>query len=725
MANRKIRRIRSSKDGPTYVFNSSFEERKTCEYLRNLMHSVYLQKKSSGLLDFSAAILGKGIITDCIKREYQVNSRDLKKLEEWCIGRNDFPLPKHLTEDLLRRHIASRLEKRIKALSRGGASDVEKRLVELQKTFNLTDAERDLVAFFYMKRTCEMVREYLDNSSNVDDFSEMSKLRGHGDMLLGSTRAEFQKVFARGIIFNANLFERNHQRNTSMEIMSWNTDYLSGIGNTKLGTDFFDKKNDEQLKVNDFSITADELNVIGTVLKSKGGKNLLFYGTPGTGKTSFAKSLARKYGKELFSVKATETDDIKDRIRALYATINLANANKAIVLVDEADDILNTFSTMTFNNSTSKSWINTFMETHENKIIWITNRSSEIDPSTMRRFAFAVEFTKFDAKKRLKALKYALNKKGIAEGYFTDEELNGLCKNHAVNAGGIVNAIDAAAVTKRTNKDRALRRIKTVLKNHEKAIGAAGTEKRQQSFDQYMLDGLNASMDLHTLVKSIQKKQKTDSSRTQSISMLLHGKPGTGKSEFVGYLGHTLGKEVLLKRASDIQDKYVGEAEKNIANAFRDARERGLILLFDEADTFLFPRTQAQRSWEKSFTNEILTQLENHQGIVVFTTNDMDGLDHAALRRFGFKIRFDPLLPAGNQQFYESLLSPLVSGGCRLAQDEIARLQNIQNLTPGDFAVIKKQYTLLDTDGLTHRQLLAALETEVQYKKGSTKILGF
>jgi SpoVK/Ycf46/Vps4 family AAA+-type ATPase len=626
-------------------------------------------------------------------------------LERWLEREYDPPFLHKDMVRMLKERVIAEVLRRLKVISKNAESDLEKRLRIMQNTFGLTNEEREVVTFFFLKRTCDVVRENLDNDSKVEDFSVLMKFRAYGDMLLGVPRKSFLDAMSRGMVFKTQILDRNNESNT-LSLMPWNNDYLSGIGSVDLRSEFF-------------------LMVLDVLMKSKSAKNILFYGTPGTGKTSFARSLAKKYGKEFYAVKVPESDDIKDRIRALYATVNLADANKSMVLVDEADEILNTFNSQAFRSATSKSWINMFLETHGKKIVWITNRSSEIDPSTMRRFAFAVEFKKLDPQKRLKVLKYSLGKKGVAEGYFTDEELNGLCLSHAVNAGGIVNAIDAAAVTKRTNKDKALRRIKTVLRNHEKAIGATGSEKKPKSFEQYSLKGLNTSINLEAIITSLQKQQKEDRSKVQSISMLLHGMPGTGKSEFVGYLGHALGKEVLLKRSSDIQDKFIGETEKNIATAFREAREQGHILLFDEADTFLFPRSQAQRPWEKSFTNEILTQLEGHQGIVVFTTNDMDGLDHAALRSFAFKVRFDPLNPDGIVTFYESLLSPLVQDANKLTQEDISQLRNILNLTPGDFAVIRKQYALLDPAGVTHKQLFSALEIEVQYKKQSAKAIGF
>jgi SpoVK/Ycf46/Vps4 family AAA+-type ATPase len=201
--------------------------------------------------------------------------------------------------------------------------------------------------------------------------------------------------------------------------------------------------------------------------------------------------------------------------------------------------------------------------------------------------------------------------------------------------------------------------------------------------------------------------------------------PGTGKSEFVYYLGHVLDKDVVLRRCSDIHSMWVGETEKNIANAFREAQENNSVLFFDEADSFLFPRKDALRSWEKNFTNEILTQLESYMGVVVFATNEIEGLDHASLRRFRFKVEFRPLTPEGILHLYGTMLQPLLSEERNLTMTEQEELKSIKNLTPGDFAVVRDKYTFIDVKTITHRQMIKALMDEVRYKNDKNIIIGF
>lgn len=210
----------------------------------------------------------------------------------------------------------------------------------------------------------------------------------------------------------------------------------------------------------------------------------------------------------------------------------------------------------------------------------------------------------------------------------------------------------------------------------------------------------------------------------KSITILLHGVPGSGKSCFVFYLGHLLGKEVLLKRCSDIQSKWVGETETNIANVFQQAQENESILFFDEADSFLYPRKDAYHSWQKTATNELLTQIENYKGIAIFATNDIEGLDHASLRRFRFKIEFKSLTPEGNLNFYMKLLNPFFSNGENLSEMQIKQIKSIRNLTPADFALVRDQIILLEAP-VTHQMLIDSLINEVSYKNCTEKLIGF
>jgi hypothetical protein len=60
-----------------------------------------------------------------------------------------------------------------------------------------------------------------------------------------------------------------------------------------------------------------------------------------------------------------------------------------------------------------------------------------------------------------------------------------------------------------------------------------------------------------------------------------------------------------------------------------------------------------------------------------------------------------------------------------LSERDVNRIQNIRNLTPGDFAVVKEQYTFINQSKVTHQQLIESLLNETRHKESEKKITGF
>ncbi len=118
---------------------------------------------------------------------------------------------------------------------------------------------------------------------------------------------------------------------------------------------------------------------------------------------------------------------------------------------------------------------------------------------------------------------------------------------------------------------------------------------------------VNSNHDLKTLIKKLKK------SKQLSYGMLFYGVSGSGKSYLGKYFAQECGYPLLKKRASDLQDRYVGQTEANIRKAFVEAREKKAVLLIDEADSFLFDRRFAKQDFQVSHVNEMLTQMEERK----------------------------------------------------------------------------------------------------------------
>ncbi len=119
-----------------------------------------------------------------------------------------------------------------------------------------------------------------------------------------------------------------------------------------------------------------------------------------------------------------------------------------------------------------------------------------------------------------------------------------------------------------------------------------------------------------------------------------------------------------------------------------------------------------QRSWEVSQVNTLLAEMENFNGIFIVSTNLIQRLDPAALRRFTFRLHFDFLDHAGKEVFYRTYFGPL--GAPALSPEDLRALHNIERLTPSDFRNVRQQLFYLENEGLSGREIVEALRQEAQ-----------
>ena len=237
-------------------------------------------------------------------------------------------------------------------------------------------------------------------------------------------------------------------------------------------------------------------------------------------------------------------------------------------------------------------------------------------------------------------------------------------------------------------------------------------EKVEKKKIYYDYKTVNCNQDLKTLV------QKLKNSKTKQFGMLLYGVSGAGKSYFSEWLAQELKLGFVKKRASDLQAKFVGETEANIKNAFKEAKEKKAILVFDEADSFLYDRKYSQREFEASSVNEMLTQMEDHPYPFVMTTNLKDRIDTAAMRRFIFKIKFEYM----TSDNIKAAIKNYFGKQFKLTKDQLEALKYI---TIGDFVIAKKKMDILDNGNYTSQLIYEYLfkeQEEKEIKTGSKSI---
>ncbi|MCR5347175.1 MAG: AAA family ATPase [Fretibacterium sp.] len=494
----------------------------------------------------------------------------------------------------------------------------------------------------------------------------------------------------------------------------------------------------ETLPLEKFRIPEDDLRYVKKLLTSRGNipVNIMLYGPPGTGKTTFARSLARELGLKAWSVSSRNNDDerfYKGRRAALTACLKLASRHKgSFVLVDEAEKMLDTG----FAGRQDKGWLNSVLEKPGNRIIWITNYVHHINNAVRRRFSFSIYF-QLPGQDERRSLWQEIIARQKTEKYFTKEQIESLAKNHEVPAAVIQDSIKRAK-SMRCGNTEFVSNVECSLRAYETFLKDGVNDKRGKQIitepKGFTPDGVTLESSLDDLLErcrradTVMKKAKDTKEELEGgcATMLFYGPPGTGKTALARHIAYTLGRECIVKRASDLMSCLVGSTEKNIASAFCEAERKGAVLVIDEADTFIYSRGIAVRSWETSQVNEFLTSLEECRCFCICTTNRLDDLDAAALRRFSYKVEFTWAKPDQVMALYNTLLAPLCSD--EMTPEIKGELRGFTHLTPGDFHAVRGQFNpfMSGETTATHGAMIAALRKEEQLKgKHTGRVPGF
>ena len=122
---------------------------------------------------------------------------------------------------------------------------------------------------------------------------------------------------------------------------------------------------------------------------------LCFYGPPGTGKTAVANYLARQIGRPLVVRRASDliASYVGETEQNLAKTFQRAQHDGAILLIDEADSFLHDREAARHSwEVTAVNEMLTQMELFSGLLICTTNRLGQLDPASLRRFAFKIKF---------------------------------------------------------------------------------------------------------------------------------------------------------------------------------------------------------------------------------------------------------------------------------------------------------------------------------------------
>jgi SpoVK/Ycf46/Vps4 family AAA+-type ATPase len=443
------------------------------------------------------------------------------------------------------------------------------------------------------------------------------------------------------------------------------------------------------------------------------GVHVLLYGDAGAGKTEFAHLLARELKAELFEADYEDDErnsaNAQERLSALLLAVRaLANRRDAFVLFDEAEDVFPwDFQRLYAPGSGgktpyTKAWMNRLLENLALPVVWVTNNIEAIDPAYVRRFLLHVRFPELPSAAKQRLTERYLGSLGVGSGLKKEiARLAGLTPAQLESASRFTRLCEPGTA------GVAEEMVRLQIRSAREAVGLEYRQMERIAPIQYSSEYVNLAepMTVPVLVEGLRMHRRA--------AVCFHGEPGTGKTELAHHVARELGRELVYKSVSDLVSPWVGVTEQKIAAMFASAEARcdDVVVLLDEADTFLRDRRLAHASWEASQTNEFLARMECFPGIFICTTNLADAIDPAALRRFLFRVEFLPMRPEQRITMFEATF------GRAPVEHEIQALRQMSGLVPADFANVARQLRFMNE---TARALpLELLKEECRARRGS------
>ena len=441
------------------------------------------------------------------------------------------------------------------------------------------------------------------------------------------------------------------------------------------------------------------------------GANILIYGAPGTGKTELATLLGKVLSVSVNNITYMDEDgdviSAEDRLNKCRFAQKVLEGQSSLLIFDEIEDV---FRAGFFERSVAqknKAWTNQLLENNNVPMIWLSNSVSGIDPAFLRRFDLILEMPDLPLK----------NKSALIT-QLTEGKLSPAYVQHFAKVRSLTPAILSRTirVAKELNTSNFAETLLMMFNQTLKSQNKPKIEPLVLGKADYNLDYVACNDNIHRISEGLKRSKKG--------RICCYGPPGTGKTAWAAWLAEQLDMPLLLRQGSDLLNPYVGGTEQNIAQAFEQAKADNALLVLDEVDTFLFSREGANRSWERSQVNEMLTQIERFEGLMVVSTNLIEVLDPAALRRFDLKLKFDYLTLPQRLDFAKQQAEIL--GLPLLSEEDLSQIESLNLLTPGDFAAVARRHQFSPFQKV--QDWLMALQGECEVKpafSATTRRIGF
>ncbi len=461
------------------------------------------------------------------------------------------------------------------------------------------------------------------------------------------------------------------------------------------------------------------------------GTNVLLYGARSIDKLGWVHDLATACDRVPYTLPDNLPEQVRPSVCYLAQRLLQQINPKGWLVLPQADTILTRthrgrhqflFMELEFDSENSDSAGEADLLV-ENPVpsIWLVNGPDRLSENNIGRFLYTCELKAASRAERRQEIQDTLRFLELSEEFITELSQHLRVGEQQLNSAAELVWRFAPKPFDSSPEGVAAREalVRQAIEQSQKALNRRQKENLRQPVTQYSLELLNVhgAFTVPQILKSLR--------HNPNASLCFYGLPGTGKTQLAEHLAVELDKPLLIKRASDILGKYVGENEKNIKAMFDEASDEDAVLLLDEADSFLRDRNLARQSWEVSTVNELLQGMERHRGVFICTTNLFNCLDLASLRRFTFKLEF---LELSEEQRWRMFLNEAGVEESAFSEEQAEAMKldlyGIRGLAPGDFATIQRQIRLMG-ETLSPKGWIKALQAEAKAKmREATMTLG-
>lgn len=445
-----------------------------------------------------------------------------------------------------------------------------------------------------------------------------------------------------------------------------------------------------------FSYISQHVDEIKKAITSDKKCDILIWGEPGYGKTELVKTIIKSIGMNMLDINDTiENYDIGELNIRVKKFIELKEMTKGLsgtcILVDEAEDILL--------EKQSKNWINSNIGMNDITTFWLLNNTSNIHPSSLRRFDYIFEMNKMPFDNRVALANKILGEHDtdslshkIAQAIHTPAEIIS-----ALEWAKITNNFSWKAISQKvTSYQELISKSDQDKTNVEIKVIPPSNELSIEFFSGYDYVKEEAQEFIELFTKA-EKFKKMNAKIPKGL--LLAGEPGVGKTLFAKCFSSSVGTNLITASSSDLAAnphciKSIFDKAKSLAPC---------ILFLDEIDVLgsnvVSPLGDVDTQ-KQEILNQLLAEMdgfEKYSGVLVIGATHRSELLDPSLRRsgrFGKTIYFREPSKTDREAIYKHYTKDIPCGD-DIDYNHLAKLSS--TFTSADIAQAVNEAALIAT----------------------------